>query len=141
MSEKNKAIARRFYEEFAVQRKQSVLEELVARNMVDHNPPGPGFASGREGVRQVFDMFHSAMPDITLTIEDQIAEGDKVVSRLTVRGTHKGELMGVPPTGKKLTMDIIDVLRLKDGKLVERWGESDNMGLMQQLGAVPMPVG
>ena len=139
MSAENKAIARRFYEEIINHRNQSVVDELVAPGFVDHNPIGPGIAPGPEGVKQTFAMFRSGLPDMNVTIEDQIAEGDKVVSRLTARGTHKGELMGIPPTGKKLTMGVIDVIRFKGGKAVERWGESDNMGMMQQLGVIPTP--
>lgn len=141
MSEENKAIVRRFYEEFANQGILSVAEELVAPDFVDHNPPGPDFAPGLEGLKQVFTMFRSAFPDMILTVEDQIAEGDKVVTRLTSRGTHKGELMGVPPTGKTITIGLIDIFRVEGGQLAEHWGESDTMGMMQQLGVVPSPGG
>ncbi|MGB3717447.1 MAG: ester cyclase [Candidatus Promineifilaceae bacterium] len=141
MSEENKAIVRRFYEEFANQGILSVAEELVAPDFVDHNPPGPDFAPGLEGLKQVFTMFRLAFPDMILTVEDQIAEGDKVVTRLTSRGTHKGELMGVPPTGKTITIGLIDIFRVEGGQLAEHWGESDTMGMMQQLGVVPSPGG
>lgn len=139
MSEENKAIVRRFYEEFANQGNLSVAEELVATDFVDHNPPSPDVAPGREGLKQVFAMFRSAFPDMALAVEDQIAEGDKVVTRLTFQGTHKGELMGVPPTGKTVTMSLIDIIRIKGSQLAEHWGESDTMGMMQQLGVVPAP--
>ena len=141
MSEENKAIVRRFYEEYVNQGVLSVAEELVAADFRDHNPPGPGFAQGREGLKQVFAMFRTAFPDMTLTIDDQIAEGDKVVSRLTARGTHQGEMMGIPPTGKTMNMNVIDILRLQDGQITEHWGESDNLGMMQQLGVIPAPGG
>lgn len=139
MSEENKAIVRRFYEGFANQANLSVAEELVATDFVDHNPPSPEIAPGLEGVKQVFTLFQSAFPDGNLAVDDQIAEGDKVVTRMTFRGTHKGELMGVPPTGKTVTIGVIAIIRLEGGQLVERWGESDTMGMMQQLGVVPMP--
>ncbi len=139
MSEENKAIVRRFYEGFANKANLSVAEELVATDFVDHNPPSPEIAPGLEGVKQVFTLFQSAFPDGNLAVDDQIAEGDKVVTRMTFRGTHKGELMGVPPTGKTVTIGVIAIIRLEGGQLVERWGESDTMGMMQQLGVVPMP--
>ena len=139
MSEENKAIVRRFYEGFANKANLSVAEELVATDFVDHNPPSPEIAPGLEGVKQVFTLFQSAFPDGNLAVDDQIAEGDKVVTRMTFRGTHKGELMGVPPTGKTVTIGVITIIRLEGGQLVERWGESDTMGMMQQLGVVPMP--
>lgn len=141
MSAENKALARRFYDAVVNQGRLSSVDEFVAPGFVDHNPPGPGIAPGPEGVKQTFAMFRAGLPDMNVTIEDQIAEGDIVVSRLTAQGTHKGELMGIPPTGKKLTMGIIDVLRFEGGQAVERWGQSDLMGMMQQLGVAPMPAG
>jgi steroid delta-isomerase-like uncharacterized protein len=139
MSEENKAIVRRFYDEFVNQGNQSVADELVATDFVDNNPPSPDFAPGIEGVKQVFALYRSAFPDMTIAVEDQIAEGEKVVSRLTFRGTHKGELMGVPPTGKTVMIGLIDIIRMEGGQLAEHWGESDDMGMMQQLGVVPSP--
>ncbi|HET6444355.1 MAG TPA: ester cyclase [candidate division Zixibacteria bacterium] len=139
MPEENKAIVRRFYEEFANQGIQSVAEELVASDFVDHNPPSPEFPPGLEGLKQVFAMFLVAFPDMNLTVEDQIAEGDKVVTRLTTRGTHKGEFMGIPPTGKTMTIGLIDIFRIEGGQLAEHWGESDTMGMMQQLGLGQSP--
>ena len=139
MSEENKASVRRLYEEFVNRDDQSVVNELVAKDCVDHNPPGPDIASGREGLIQVFAMFRSAFPDMTATINDQVAEGDKVVTRLTITGTHQGEFMGIPATGKSFSIEAIDIFRIEDGQIVERWGEADNMGMMQQLGVVPMP--
>lgn len=134
MSKENKTISRRFYEEVFSRGNLAVADELLAANCVDHNPPGPGFPPGREGVKQVIMMFRSAFPDLQFTVEDQIAEGEKVVSRLTVRGTHQGELMGIPATGKKVTIGLVDILRMQDGKIVERWGQADLLGMMQQLG-------
>ena len=139
MSEENKVISRRFYEQFFNQGNLSVADELLAADALDHNPPGPGFATGQEGVKQVVTMFRSAFPDLHLTIEDQIAEGDRVASRLTARGTHRGELMGIPPTGKTVTIGLVDILRLEGGQIVERWGQVDMLGMLQQLGVVPQP--
>lgn len=139
MSQENKAIARRFYAEVFGQGNMSVVDDLIASDFVDHNPPGPGFAPGREGVKQVVGMFRSAFPDLQFAAEDQIAEGDKVVSRLTAKGTHRGEFAGVPATGKTATIGVVDVLRFAGGRVVERWGQADLLGVMQQLGAVPPP--
>jgi len=139
MSEENKALARRFYAEVFGQGNMSVIDDLMAPDFVDHNPPGPGFAPGREGTQQVVGMFRSAFPDLQFIVEDQIAEGDKVVNRLAVKGTHRGEFAGVPATGKSVTIGVVDILRISGGKAVERWGEADMLGLMQQLGVVPVP--
>ena len=139
MSEDNKAIARRFYSELVNQGDLSLADKLVVEDFVDHNPPGPDIPPGREGLKQVFSTFRSAFPDMRMTIEDQVAEGDKVVSRATASGTHLGDFMGIPATGKSFSMGIIDILRFEDGKIAERWGEADFMGLMQQLGVVPTP--
>lgn len=141
MSEENKAIARRFYEEYANKGDQSVVEELVAADFVDHNPPGPDIQPGREGLIQVFTTYRSAFPDLKITVEDQLAEGDKVVSRATVSGTNQGDFMGMPATGKSVSIGIVDILRFEGGKIAERWGEADFMGMMQQLGLAPPPGG
>jgi predicted ester cyclase len=84
-------------------------------------------------------MFRAAFPDLHGTIEDQIAEGDKVVSRMTYRGTHQGELMGIPPTGKQVTMSFIGIHRITAGKVAEGWVNFDALGMMQQLGVIPSP--
>lgn len=139
MSEENKIISQRFYEQVFNQGNMSAADQLLLVGGVDHNPPGPGFAPGIEGVKQVVMMFRTAFPDLHLTVEDQIAEVDRVVSRITVRGTHQGELLGVPPTGKMVTVGLVDILRLDGGKIVERWGQFDALGMLQQLGAVPQP--
>jgi steroid delta-isomerase-like uncharacterized protein len=140
-TEANKAVARRTYETFNTAVRTGnfgALEEVLAANTVDHNPT-PGQAPGLEGVKQVFGMFRTAFPDLRFTVEDIIAEGDKVVSRITAHGTHKGDFQGIPPTGKQTTQTGIDILRIAGGKVVERWGEFDNLGLMQQIGVVPPP--
>ena len=140
MSEENKAMARRLYSELASQGDLSLANELIAKDFVDHNPPGPDIAPGREGFKQVFTGFFSAFPDMTMTVDDQVAEGDKVVTRATVSGTHLGDYMGMPATGKTFSIGIVDILRFKDGKIAERWGESDTIGMMQQLGVIPAPA-
>ena len=135
MSEENKAIARRFAEVFETG-DLSVLDELLASNFVDHNP-FPEQAPGAEGMKQLIGIMRATFPDMTVTTDDMIAEGDKVVSRWTGTGTHQGEFMGVPATGNKVTVTGIGIDRIVDGKIVEHWEQFDAMGMMQQLGAIP----
>lgn len=132
--EENKAIIARMYEEIHNKGNLDRADEIVTSDFVDHNPPDPNIPKGPEGLRQVFGMFRSAFPDFHTTIEDMISEGDRVVTRLTMHGTHKGEFMGIPATGKKISVPVIDIIRLSDGKAVERWGVEDIAGMMQQLG-------
>jgi predicted ester cyclase len=92
-----------------------------------------------ESTKQFFDMFHAAFPDSSRTIEDQIAEGELVATRVTLNGTHRGEFQGISPTGKRIAVTGIWIDRVAGGKIVERWGAVDMLGLMQQLGAIPAP--
>ncbi len=137
MSEENKAIARRAYEAIN-QNNLDALDEMVASDVTDHDA-GPGQAPGLEGVKQIFSSLHTAFPDFHMDVEDMIAEGEKVVARVTMSGTHQGEFMGIAPTGNRVEVSGIDILRIADGKFVERWGNFDDLGMMQQLGAVPSP--
>jgi len=139
MSEENKAVVRRFFEAI---NKQDLgrLDEFLAPNIVYHNAP-PGLGSGIEGYRQMLSMYFAAFPDIELTLEDLIAEGDKVVGRITGRGTHQGDFMGITPTGKRVEATAISVMRLQGGRLTEEWEQIDMLGMLQQLGAVPAPGG
>jgi steroid delta-isomerase-like uncharacterized protein len=137
MSEQNKAIARRFYDEVVSQDKLDLIDELVDPNVVEHEE-FPGLSPGREGVKEFFAMFRSAFPDLQFTIEDMVAEGDKVAARVTVRGTHKGPFLDIAtPTGKQITVGVIDIFRFASGKIVDHWGVTDQMSMMQQLGAIP----
>jgi steroid delta-isomerase-like uncharacterized protein len=113
------------------------LNELVAEDFVEHIP-FPGQGPGREGLRQVLSAFISAFPDIWWTLEEQIAEGEKVVSRFTMTGTHRGEFLGIPPTGKSVNIwgVVVDVVR--NGKFSESRIIMDTLGLMQQLGTIPI---
>jgi len=137
--EENKAMLRRMYEEIHNKGNMAAADEFVANNFVDHNPPGPGVPPGPEGIKQGLGMFRAAFPDFHATVEDMIVEGDKVVVRLTITGTHKGELMGIAPTGKQFTIGVIDIARIAQGKMVERWGQEDMLGMMHQLGVVAPP--
>ncbi len=139
MSEaENKTIARRFNEEVWGRGDEAALEELLAPDFVDHGAL-PGQTPDREGHRQTLATFRSAFPDLNVTTEDIIAEGDKVVSRWRARGTHQGELIGIAPTGNEVTFTGIDVLRIAEGKVVERWAEGNDLEVMQQIGAIPEP--
>jgi len=142
-TEENKAAARRAYDALNQGFRTgnlAALDDVIAANIVDHNP-APGQGTGLEGAKQAFSQFFAAFPDLQFTVEDMIAEGDKVASRVTARGTHKGDFQGLPATGKQVTQTGIDILRIAGGKIVERWGEFDNLGLLQQLGVVPPPPG
>ena len=137
MIEDNKQFMRRFVEEAINQKNLDALNELVAEDFVEHIP-FPGQCPGREGLRQVLSAFISAFPDIRWTLEEQIAEGEKVVSRFTMTGTHRGEFLGIPPTGKSVNIwgVVIDVVR--SGKFSESRIIMDTLGLMQQLGTIPI---
>ncbi|MEE8472851.1 MAG: ester cyclase [Dehalococcoidia bacterium] len=136
--EENKTIERRFMEEVWTKGNLAAVDELVATNYVDHTPM-PDVSPDLQGVKQFATVVRAAFPDWNPTIEDIIAEGDKVVVRFTGRGTHKGEFMGIPPTGKQLTMMAIAIHRIAGGKIVENWLQADMLGMMQQLGVVPTP--
>jgi steroid delta-isomerase-like uncharacterized protein len=136
MSEANKALVRRWLAEMD-KRNLHIVDELVAVDYIDHNPPIPDLAPGREGVKQANALLLAAFPDATHTIEDQIAEGDKVVTRMTVRGTFVGEYLGIPPNGKQITAQGIMIHRIAGGQLVEHWAMADNLRLFQQLGVIP----
>lgn len=137
-AEENKALVRRFYEEVFNQKKTAAIGELFDPNMVDHALP-PGLPSGIEGAKQVWRMYLAAFPDLHFTVEDIIAEGDKVVARLTAQGTQQGALMGIPPTGLHVSIRGIDILRIAGGKIVEIWANFDMLDMLQQLGVVPAP--
>jgi len=133
-TEENKAIARRWNDEIWGKGSPAAVDELFAADCVFNNPP-PGVAPDREGYKQTVTMWCTPFADIHCTMEDTIAEGDKVVIRWTWRGRHKGEYMGIAPTDKQVTITGIDILRIVGGKIVEHWSEMDNLGFMQQLGA------
>lgn len=138
MSDQNKALARRGLEEIWNQGKLAVIDELVASNATYHDPNVPGGKfTGPEGMKQFVQIYKEAFPDVRITINDQIAEGDKVCTRWTATGTHKGALMGIAPTGKYATVTGVDIDRFQGGKVVESWASYDMHGMLQQLGVVP----
>lgn len=134
--EQNKAIVLRFYKAFD-QENLEQAKEMVAPNIVARGL-GTGLLDG-DGFFQYGQLMRSAFPDGYHTFEDVIAEDDKVVTRGTFTGTHRGELFGIPPTGKQVTFSVVHVDRVVDGKVVEHWGQGDTMSLMQQLGVLPLP--
>ncbi|WP_040687093.1 ester cyclase [Nocardia vinacea] len=132
----NKALIRQFYHEIDAGNIDA-MDELVAADYLDHSPPPfPGIGPGREGLKQAFRMFWDATPG-RHEIEDQIAEGDRVVTRITAYGRHVGDLPGIPATGHELTMTGTTIHRIEDGKIAEKWSDKDVLGLLQQLGVLP----
>jgi steroid delta-isomerase-like uncharacterized protein len=137
MSEMNKALVRRAVEDVWNQADYAALDELVASDFLIHGATPDAEIHGREGAAQFFVMLRAAFPDLHFTIDDQIAERDRVVTRWTARGTHKGEFQGIPPTGKQVEFSGNDIDRIAGGKVVECWPGVDELGLLRQLGALP----
>lgn len=138
-TEENKAIMRRWLEEATNAQQLEAVDEVFATAFVDHGalpdqPPGPA------GIKWFLSMIWSAFPDWRYSIEDMIAEGDKVVARVTVHGTHQGNFLGIPATGTPVTMTEIQIVRVAFGQIVDMWANVDLLGMLQQLGAVP-PIG
>src|SRR5262245_33751338 len=134
-TEVNKALVRRYYAEVLNQRNIAVLDELCSPTFVSQFSTGPavGLAQFRQGVIAS----HTAFPDLHVTVQDQIADGDKVVTRWMAQGAHQGPFAGIPPTGKRVTVTAIHIHRVTNGKLIEHWEEINLLGLMQQLGVIP----
>jgi steroid delta-isomerase-like uncharacterized protein len=137
MSEQNKTLARRQVEEAFNEGKLDVIDELIAPSFVNHDPATQEQIRGPEALKEFVKTYRSAFPDLRVTIEDQIAEGDKVVSRWSARGTQKGELLGMPASNKQATVTGISIDRFEGGKIVESWNNWDTLGMLQQLGAIP----
>jgi predicted ester cyclase len=139
-AEENKAVVRRLFQEVFNEKRLDRADEFVAPGYIDHGAV-PGQAPGLEGAKQQrWAMYFAAIPDMHATIDDMVAEGDKVTVRYTVRGTHQGQLLNIPPTGKRFQMEAISIYRLADWKIVEQWEKSDTLELMRQLGAMPPPA-
>jgi steroid delta-isomerase-like uncharacterized protein len=113
-----------------------VVDELIAPNFVEHDP-FPGQAPGVEGLKQAMVALRQAFPDLHVTVDEMLSDGDKVVIRSTMKGTHKGNFMNIPATGKQISVEGIDIVRISNGRAVEHWGVTDNLTMMQQLGLVP----
>jgi steroid delta-isomerase-like uncharacterized protein len=134
-TEDNKAATRRFFEEVWSQGNLTVVDELCAPNFIYHTPLGP--IHGLEGFKQFANMYRTAFPDVRVQIEDQIAEEDRVATRWVASGTHEGELMGIAPTGNRVTVAGMTIDRIANGQVVETWDNYDALGMMQQIGAIP----
>ncbi len=137
-AEANKTLVRRWFEELD-KRNFAIIDELLPADYVDHNPPLPDLPPGREGVRQASLRLSAAFPDAVHVLEDQLAEGDKVMTRLTTRATFTGEILGFPPTGKVVEVSGIAVHRVAGGRLVEHWAHMDMAGFMEQIGGGANP--
>ena len=136
MAEDLKAMARRFNDEVMSQGKLEVIDELVADDFVDHQVP-PGVSPDRDGLRSMMAMFRSAFPDLKVETLAVALDGDELWVHSLATGTHQGDLMGIPATGKSVSFAMMDRVRVRDGKAVEHWGVSEDLGMMTQLGVVP----
>lgn len=137
-TQENKANARRFLEEVMNRGNVSVIDEMAGQNFEDHSAP-PGVPAGNEGFKVFVTMFRTAFPDLHYTIDDEIAEGDRIVQRTTALGTMKGEFQGMPASGKTATWSEIHITRFENGKAVEHWGVVDQLGMLAQLGFAQAP--
>ena len=131
-------LIKRFYEDVIGGGQINLVDELTTDDLVDHEEGLPGQPSGREGVKFFINAMRDAFPDIRVgTVEPVMADGNLEAARVTLTGTHKGELMGVAATNRTVEIESIDIIRVEDGKVAEHWGVTDTMSLMQQLGALP----
>jgi len=128
----NKQIVRRFSDELWGQGNLAVADDVLAMDLIEHNPL-PGQGAGREGHKQVVALFRSAFPDLQVTTEDVLEEEDRVALRWKAEGTHRGDLMGLAATGKRVTLTGIEILRVSGGKIVERWAEDNGQAVLAQL--------
>jgi steroid delta-isomerase-like uncharacterized protein len=137
MSEENKILSRRVVEEVLVAGNLDVVDEIVSEDYVHHDPAMPEEGHGRESFKEFASMYRSAFPDVHVEIEDMIAEGDRVATRWVASGTHEGELMGISPTGNRVTVVGNTIERIAEGQIAETWDNYDALGMMQQLGVIP----
>jgi steroid delta-isomerase-like uncharacterized protein len=133
--ERNKAVVRRFIEEVQNRKDWAAYDELNAPDFVNLSAP-PGVPADREGGKMFLAAFADAFPDSHITIDDMIAEGERVVTKKTMTGTHTGEFNGIPPTGNRVEIQYVDILRLRDGRIIEHWLSMDQLSFMQQLGVI-----
>jgi steroid delta-isomerase-like uncharacterized protein len=131
-TEENKALVRRWFEEID-RGNLAVIDELLAEDYVDHNPPLPDLPEGREGVRLASELLLQAFPDAVHVIEEQRAEGDRVLTRVLVRGSFTREFLGFPPSGKPVELRGVAVHRIEHGRLAEHWAQADMLAFAQQL--------
>jgi len=131
-----KAMAQQWYSEVMNEGNEDLIDELCAENFVDHDPL-PGTGPDRQGIHDFVKLVRSAFPDLQTTVDEIIAEGDRIAVRSTFRGTHEGDFMGIPGTGKKVEVSNYDFVRFENDQAAEHWGTIDSAALMEQLGAVP----
>jgi steroid delta-isomerase-like uncharacterized protein len=136
--DRNKRVVERIWDELVNGGRPDALNELVSRDFIDHAPL-PGLASDLEGLRQRLQILHRAFPDFRSNIIDLVAEGNKVVAFVLSEGTHRGDFAGVPATGRRFSMQEIQILRIIDGKMVEHWQVADLLGMFVQLGLAKAP--
>ena len=135
--DENKVVSWRLQEEVFGQGKLELVDELLAPDYVSHAPGDPELRRGPEDIKEIVSSYHSAFPDLTYTVEKQVAEGDMVVTRWTARGTHRGELMGVAPSGRQIVVSGMSMDRISGGKIAENWVNWEALEMMQQIGAIP----
>jgi steroid delta-isomerase-like uncharacterized protein len=139
-SDANRQVAYRFYDQLWNKGNYAAAPDLLHRDHYDHSlPPLPGLEQGRAGVIQLMETFRTGFPDLVMSVDMVICEGDYVGEVLTLRGTHTGTFAGIPPTGKPIEIRSVNICRIEDGLVRERWGASDDLGLLQQLGVLPAP--
>ena len=134
MSEANISLTRRYIDEVVNQGKFDVIDEIYAEDYVNHTTTSGGEIKGRQGVRDIVEQWRAAFPDVRVSLDDVFAADDRVVTRITVTGTHEGDWRGVAPTGASVDIRIISIFRIEDGQIIERWENADMLGLVQQLG-------
>ena len=134
----NKSLVRRFVDEVQSAGNIDLIDEICSPEFVNYSAP-PGLPTDCEGIKIATVMFRRAFPDSYFTVEDMMAEGDKVATRKTFHGTHEGEFMGIPPSGRSVSMSLMDIVRITEGRVVEHWSVGDTLGMMQQLGVIPQP--
>ena len=129
-------VMRRIFQQIVVEGDLDLADELLDENYVEH----PEDVPGRQAWKERIAMFRRAFPDLSVTIDEMVVDGDRVATRTTIRGTHKEDLMGIPATGRAVEVIGVDITHLRDGQAVERWGGIDMFGLLHQLGAIPSPA-
>lgn len=132
----HRAIVRRYTHEVFSEQRCGVIDEVVAVDLLSHNMSRPTDLTSREEFKRMFRGLQAAFPDLEANIEDIVAEGDKVVTRTTESGTHKGEFAGIDPTGRSFEVEAINMYRIEDGQITENWVQFDVMGMMEQLGLI-----
>jgi len=136
--EHHKTLVRQLLEDDISRGDEAMAQRIIHPEFVDHTNP-PGMQHGLAGHLAIVRLFRAAFPDQWWQIEDVIAEGDKVVARTTMTGTHQGDFFGIPPTGRSVTLSGVHIMRIADGQVIEHWGSNDDLGLMRQLGVIPEP--